>query len=287
MVSAEALADDLDRWLAGKPIAARPTGSLMRAWKWARRNPAVAALSGSVAFLLLVTAVISTMAAIRLGASASRSPPPRGRRRACTSRRSRSWSARPTPGLALVLALEGAERHPSPIAYNAVLAAMDASEELRTLIGHQGKVTTVAVAPDGRTAVTGSDDRTARLWDLDSGRLLATLDHDAQLVAVRFAPDGQRLVTFSSAYYGPGGYATNGPLLPTGAPTVRVWDASTGRRLAEWSEAVAGDTVFRLNPAGATDLSRDGRRLVVTSGGFPGHPPRIIDLDRGMVRAPS
>jgi WD40 repeat protein len=73
---------------------------------------------------------------------------------------------------------------------------------------------------------------------------------------------------------------------PTDAHTVRVWDASTGRRLAEWSEAVAGATHFlQLNPAGAMDLSRDGRRLVVTSGGFPGHPPRIIDLDRGMVRA--
>jgi len=33
--SAESLAEDLDRWLAGKPIAARPPGSLMRAWKWA------------------------------------------------------------------------------------------------------------------------------------------------------------------------------------------------------------------------------------------------------------
>src|SRR5262249_40729317 len=70
-----------------------------------------------------------------------------------------------------------------------------------------------------------------------------------------------------------------------GAPMVRVWDAGTGRRLAEWSEAVSGQTVFRLNPAGAMDLSRDGRRLVVTSGGFPGHPPRVIDLDRGVARA--
>ena len=71
------------------------------------------------------------------------------------------------------------------------------------------------------------------------------------------------------------------------APTVRVWDAATGRRLAEWSEPVAGQTatIFRLNPAGAMDLSRDGRRLVVTSGGVPGHPPRIIDLERGTVLA--
>ncbi len=98
--SAEAMADDLERWRAGRPITARPTGSIARAWKWARRNRAVAALLASVASLLVLIAVVSTVAAFRLGALAiprrvGRSPRRRGRRRACTSRRSRSWSARP------------------------------------------------------------------------------------------------------------------------------------------------------------------------------------------------
>jgi WD40 repeat protein len=46
--SAEALADDLERWLAGEAILARPVGTLERAWKWARRRPALAALAGTV-----------------------------------------------------------------------------------------------------------------------------------------------------------------------------------------------------------------------------------------------
>jgi WD40 repeat protein len=46
--SAEALAEDLDRWLRGEPIHARPAGGFERAAKWARRRPAVAALTAAV-----------------------------------------------------------------------------------------------------------------------------------------------------------------------------------------------------------------------------------------------
>jgi eukaryotic-like serine/threonine-protein kinase len=49
--SAEALTDDLERFLRGEPVRARPTGRMERAGKWARRKPALAALVGLLAVL--------------------------------------------------------------------------------------------------------------------------------------------------------------------------------------------------------------------------------------------
>jgi WD40 repeat protein/tRNA A-37 threonylcarbamoyl transferase component Bud32 len=53
-VSAAALAEDLERWLAAEPIRARPAGPVERAAKWARRRPASAALCGLLAMLSLL-----------------------------------------------------------------------------------------------------------------------------------------------------------------------------------------------------------------------------------------
>src|SRR5262249_37608284 len=49
--SAAALADDLDRYLAGRPVLARPVGRAEQAWKWGRRHPTVATLVGMLAAL--------------------------------------------------------------------------------------------------------------------------------------------------------------------------------------------------------------------------------------------
>jgi hypothetical protein len=62
--SAEALAEDLERWLRGEPILARPVGSLGRFRRWCRRNPVVAGLTGAVAASLVAGTVISMVFAV-------------------------------------------------------------------------------------------------------------------------------------------------------------------------------------------------------------------------------
>jgi alpha,alpha-trehalase len=52
--SAEELADDLDRWLLGDPIRARPVGRAVRAWRWSRRRPSAAALAVLLSALSVV-----------------------------------------------------------------------------------------------------------------------------------------------------------------------------------------------------------------------------------------
>ena len=86
---------------------------------------------------------------------------------------------------------------------------------LATLEGHTGQVTSVAFSPDGNTVLTGSIDRTARLWETASGKLLATLEgHTGQVTSVAFSPDGKTVLTGSIDR------------------TARLWDIASGKLLA-------------------------------------------------------
>jgi tetratricopeptide (TPR) repeat protein len=61
--TAQELADDLQRWLSGRPILARPVPRWERAWKWARRRPALAGLAAA----MLVAVLAGTASAVFYG----------------------------------------------------------------------------------------------------------------------------------------------------------------------------------------------------------------------------
>ena len=86
---------------------------------------------------------------------------------------------------------------------------------LRIFSGHVGPVNNVAFSPDGRTVLTGSDDKTAQLWETQTGQPLATYQgHSGSVRSVAFSPDGHFVLTGSDD------------------GTARLWETQTGQPLA-------------------------------------------------------
>jgi len=64
--SAADLADDLRCFVEGKPIKARPVSLLEHAWRWCRRNSAIASSAAALLLLLISTAIGATVVAVRM-----------------------------------------------------------------------------------------------------------------------------------------------------------------------------------------------------------------------------
>ena len=80
----------------------------------------------------------------------------------------------------------------------------------------KGSIRTAAFSPDGTRLVTGSYDKTARIWDVRTMKPLgSTLAHRAYVWSVGFSPDGERILTGS--FDG----------------TAQIWDGHTGRPRGE------------------------------------------------------
>src|SRR5438105_4935380 len=61
---------------------------------------------------------------------------------------------------------------------------------VRTLESHKGSVLSVAFSPQGKVLASGSRDKTIKLWDAKSGKLLQTLEQPDQVYSVAFSRNG-------------------------------------------------------------------------------------------------
>jgi WD40 repeat protein len=115
---------------------------------------------------------------------------------------------------------------------------------LRTLEGHGNRVNSVALAMDGKTAVSASSDSTLRVWNLVSGLCVRTLrGHRKSVRAVALAADGRTAISGSHDN------------------TVRVWDLVTGECLrtltghTNWVNAVAVTPDGKLAVSASADAT--------------------------------
>jgi WD40 repeat protein/tRNA A-37 threonylcarbamoyl transferase component Bud32 len=226
--SAEALADDLRRWLDGKPIEARPVSRTARTWSWCRRNQLVAGLLLAVGVLLAALVgglAVSNVALLREQEQTAnafllaRKHEQVARQHlyvAHIRQTGNSLNATdPREALNTLMQdvpaagqrdLRGFEWH-----YLQALAERRCTPAL-TLRGHVGDVYCAVFSPNGRLLVTGGQDGTARVWDRVSGQLLATLPcHTSDVNCVAFSPDGRTLATASDD------------------GTIKLWDIATGQ----------------------------------------------------------
>ena len=132
-----------------------------------------------------------------------------------------------------LLALQSLATQYSPQGDAALQAAAGLDYPQRILAGHEGGVWAVAFAPDGQTVLSGSDDGTARLWDVANGEPVQEfLGHEDEVHSVAFGPDGRTVLT--------GGYDL----------TARLWAVSTGQELRQFNEPDGSDVIVAFSPDG-------------------------------------
>ena len=72
------------------------------------------------------------------------------------------------------------------------------SAAVTALKGHSDRINSLAFSPDGKILASGSDDKTIKIWQLDTGKLICTLTgHSAAVQSVAFSPNGRMLVSGS------------------------------------------------------------------------------------------
>ncbi len=274
--SAEALARDLERWLAGEPIQARPAGAAERALKWVRRRPAVAALTAALLVMVFVAVNGIVWGWREAKANEAEARQAQGRaeqagealrqqrdeavaaRRAAVQARQEAeatlyfnrinlayhyWRGDNLSQAESILALTPPPRRSWEYDYLRRLCHAD----LLTLPGNGQFPRELAFSKDGRrlAAFAHSGDAGARVWDLATNRPLADVSQTRA---------GQR-VGFTC-----GALSSGGATLALGdaAGAVTLWAVATGQKLRPLGQLPGRVSSIAFSP--------DGTRLLAAAG---------------------
>jgi WD40 repeat protein len=155
---------------------------------------------------------------------------------------------------------------------NTAPASATGSPEVFAQLGHSNVIHALAFAPDGRTLVTGSEDGTAKIWDVAAERELRTL-HAAEAAGA---------VSVNAV-----AYARGGALVATGTSggQVLVWESATGRLLHVLKGHTGAVTALAFDPTGAVLASASTDHTVRLWDPLQGSTSRTLAGHRDAVQA--
>ncbi|HEX8743522.1 MAG TPA: TIR domain-containing protein [Thermoleophilaceae bacterium] len=283
---------DAESWLERQAGEEPPPSALQLRFIAASRRAAARRqriTMGSVLAALAITVGLAIFALVQRGQAITQRDQARSRELAALS----GAQLASDPERSLRLALRSAESARTKESEAALQQAVGQSHlrlALRTpaAAGSRSQIFASDVTPDGRFAVTGHFDGRTRVWDLRTGRRVATLaGHPRAVTSVDISADGRRAVTGSDF---PGGRSDG---------TARVWELPSGRLVARLAHHAHGIRTAVFSPDGRRVLTaadfdaadrlavwdaRTGRRLarVGTGGTFGTWAPggrRIATID--------
>ncbi len=275
--TAQALADELGRFLNNEPIQARTITRSDRVWRWCRRKPALAGFISATALLLLIVLTGSPIFAYRVNQSRKRAETGElaARQNQYASDMFRSHQAINEGDLFSALRLLDRNRPSFGVPASAgsapdidiarpdrlkaglqtdlrgwewrYLWQQCQGDELFILGYHSNGVTAVGFLPDGKRAYSAGRDRAVRLWDVESRQQVGLLAHDYPVTTAACSPDGRWLATSTSRWL------ADSIKDQTQHGSLRLWDLAT-------REAVVLTTNFRFRP-NSTVFSPDSQLL--------------------------
>ncbi len=258
--SAEALADDLERWQAGEPIQARPSTYWERAAKWGRRHPTLAGVTGVAAAALAALLVLNLVHGAQLQAALG---DVESARKAVGEEKKAAADANRDARQARTKA-QADEKRAAELEKRAAQLVQEADglrlvgESRAVLADNPGLALLLAVEAAGRGPRRAAHNNAlAAAWSAcrERGPLLGPDPNRGAFTGALFFPDGRRILTIATQ-------------------DLTIWDRQTGKVLIRLGVPPLSITSATLSPDGRyvaatfrdywSALHRGGRRVLYT-----------------------